>query len=250
MNELEHSHGPQDIRRRLAAGNRPSYLPAAILGGIDGCVTTIAVIASVVGAGLPSVVAFVLGLASLFADGFSMAVSNYQSVKSEQDARDRLRRREDRHIDIDPSGERDEVRAIFEAKGFDGETLERIVDTLTANRRRWIDTMVQEEYGVALRGPSPLIAGTATFSVFVLVGAFPLLPLLIPFIGGESAFLASGASAVLALFGVGYLKGVVLSMPRWWAGLETLLMGGGAALIAFALGVFLEPLIGDLIVNP
>jgi len=249
MNELEHSHGPQDIRRRLAAGNRPSYLPAAILGGIDGCVTTIAVIASVGGAGLPSVVALVLGLASLFADGFSMAVSNYQSVKSEHDARDRLRRREDRHIDLDPSGERDEVRAIFEAKGFEGETLERIVDTLTANRRRWVDIMIQEEYGVALGGPSALIAGAATFSVFVLIGAFPLLPLLVPFISDHSAFLASGAAAIVALFAIGYTKGVVLSMPRWWAGLETLLMGSAAALIAFAFGVFLEPLVGGLTVR-
>lgn len=243
MSELEHSHGPQEIRSRLAAGNRPSYLPAAILGGIDGCVTTMAVIASVVGAGLPSAVAFVLGLANLLADGFSMAVSNYQSVKSEQDARDRLRRREDRHIDMDPSGERDEVRAIFETKGFDGETLERIVDTLTANRRRWIDVMIQEEYGLALRGPSAFIAGTATFSVFVAVGAFPLLPLLVPLFSGEAAYMASGAAAVVALFGIGYMKGVVLSMSRWRAGLETLLLGGAASLIAFACGVFLEPLI-------
>ena len=124
MTHLEHSHRPLDIRRRLAADHRPSYLPAAILGGIDGCVTTIAVIASVAGAGLPGIVAFVLGAANMVADGFSMAVSNYQAVKSEGDARDRLRRQEERHIDQMPEGERDEIRAIFEAKGFDGEALD------------------------------------------------------------------------------------------------------------------------------
>jgi hypothetical protein len=104
MTHLEHDHHPMAIRRRLAVGHRPSYLPAAILGGIDGCVTTIAVIASVAGAGLPGVIAFVLGAASLVADGFSMAVSNYQAVKSEGDARDRLRRQEERHIDQVPEG--------------------------------------------------------------------------------------------------------------------------------------------------
>ena len=137
MTNLEHSHRPLEIRRRLADEQRPSYLPAAILGGIDGCVTTIAVVASVAGAGLPGVVAFVLGAASMVADGFSMAVSNYQAVKSEGDARDRLRRREERHIDQTPEGERDEIRAIFEAKGLEGKILESVVETITEDRKRY-----------------------------------------------------------------------------------------------------------------
>lgn len=243
MANLEHGHGPADIRRRLAAGHRPSYLPAAILGGVDGCVTTIAVVASVAGAGLPGVVAFVLGVANLISDGFSMAASNYLAVKSESEARERLRQQEARHIDTAPDGERDEVRAIFEAKGFEGEALERIVDTITANRTRWIDLMVQEEYGVPLQGPSPSIAGLATFSVFLLVGAVPLLPFLVPFLSGGGYYVASSIAALAALFAIGLVKGVVLDMPRWRAGLGTMLLGGGAAAIAFLVGFFLEPLI-------
>ena len=246
MSTLEHGHRPQEIRRRLAAGHRPSYLPAAILGGIDGCVTTIAVVASVAGAGLPGVIAFVLGVASLVADGFSMGVSNYQAVKSEGDARERLRRQEERHIDQVPEGERDEVRAIFESKGFEGDALERIVDTITEDRQRWIDVMIQEEHGLPLHGPSPSIAGLATFTVFLAVGSLPLLPFLVPLINGGGYFVASGLTALIALFGIGYAKGVVLDMPRWRAGLETMLMGGGAAVIAFLFGFFLEPLIGGL----
>ena len=249
MTNLEHSHRPLEIRRRLAADHRPSYLPAAILGGIDGCVTTIAVIASVAGAGLPGVVALVLGAANMVADGFSMAVSNYQAVKSEGDARDRLRRREERHIDQVPEGERDEIRAIFEAKGLEGKVLESVVETITRDRKRWVDMMIQEEYGVPLHGPSPAIAGLATFSVFLLVGAVPLLPLLVPFLSGDGYFIASAVTALVALFGVGYIKGIVLVMARWRAGLETMLMGGGAAAIAFLFGYFLEPLLAGLDVN-
>jgi VIT1/CCC1 family predicted Fe2+/Mn2+ transporter len=249
MTRLEHSHQPLDIRRRLAADHRPSYLPAAILGGIDGCVTTIAVIASVAGAGLPGIVAFVLGAANMVADGFSMAVSNYQAVKSEGDARDRLRRQEERHIDQMPDGERDEIRAIFEAKGFDGEALERVVETITQDRKRWIDLMIQEEYGLPLHGPSPFKAGLATFSVFLLVGAVPLLPFLVPYLSGGGYYIASAAMALLALFGIGYVKGIVLVMPRWRAGLETLLMGGAAASIAFLFGYFLEPLLSGFDIN-
>jgi vacuolar iron transporter family protein len=246
MPKLEHSHKASDIRRRLAAEHKPSYLADSILGGIDGCVTTMAVVASVAGAGLPAAVAFVLGLASLVADAFSMAVSNYQAVKSGHDARDRVRRQEERHIEQEPDGERTEIRIIFENKGFEGETLDRIVDTITSDRRRWVDMMIQEEYGMPLHGPSPLIAGFATFSVFILVGSMPLIPFMIPALTGGSLFVSSAAVAGFALFGIGYVKGIVLDMPRWRAGLETLLMGGGAAIIAFLFGYILEPLIANM----
>lgn len=246
-NTIEHSHEPAEIRRRLAQGPTTSYLRDAILGGIDGCVTTIAVVAGVAGAGLPGAVAFVLGAASLLADAFSMGVSNYQGVKSDQDARGRLRRQEQRHIEQVPEGEREEIRTIFRDKGFSGETLERVVDTITADRERWIDTMIQEEYGLALSGPSPLKAGAATFAVFVIAGALPLLPFLVPWLGGQEHFIASAITAALVLFGIGYIKGVILDMPRWRAGTETLLMGGAAALIAFLFGYVLEPMLGDLV---
>jgi vacuolar iron transporter family protein len=243
---LEHSHHPEDIRHRLQRGHQPSYLRDAILGGIDGCVTTIAVVASVAGAGLPGMIAFVLGLASLVADAFSMGVSNYQAVKSDQEARERLRRQEEKHIDLAPGGEREEIREIFRAKGFTGEALEHIVETISADRKLWVDTMVTEEYGMALQGPSALKAGAATFAVFMGVGMLPLVPFLIPFFSGVEYFLASGVVAALALFLIGWIKGVVLDTRRFRAGMETLLMGGGAAVVAFLFGFFLEPMLGDL----
>lgn len=243
---LEHSHEPEAIRRRLARDPRPSYLRDAILGGIDGCVTTVAVVAGVAGAGLPGAIAFVLGLASLVADAFSMGVSNYQAVKSDEDARERLRRQERRHIEAEPGGERQEIREIFRQKGFSGEVLDQIVETITSDPRLWVDTMIQEEYGMALRGPSPTRAGLATFSVFIGVGAFPLVPFLIPVFAGYEHFVASGIVTAIALFAIGWVKGLVLDMSRFRAGMETLLMGGGAALVAFLFGFFLEPMLGDL----
>jgi vacuolar iron transporter family protein len=244
--QLEHSHQPEDIRHRLQRDHQPSYLRDAILGGIDGCVTTIAVVASVAGAGLPGMIAFVLGLASLVADAFSMGVSNYQAVKSDQEARERLRRQEEKHIDLDPGGEREEIREIFRAKGFTDEALEHIVKTISADRKLWVDTMVTEEYGMALHGPSALKAGGATFAVFIGVGALPLLPFLVPFFSGVEYFLASGVVTALALFSIGWIKGVVLDTRRFRAGMETLLMGSSAAAVAFLFGFFLEPMLGDL----
>jgi len=246
MRKSEHSHEPSAIRQRLAAKHKPSYLADSILGGIDGCVTTMAVVASVAGAGLPTAIAFVLGVASLVADAFSMGVSNYQAVKSEHDARERVRRQEERHIEEAPEGERDEVRAIFENKGFEGETLERAVEAITRDRRHWVDMMIQEEHGLPLHGQSPAKAGLATFLVFIMVGSLPLLPFLIPVLAGPGLFVASGAVAAAALFGIGFVKGIILDTPRLRAGAETLLMGGGAAVIAFLFGYVLEPMIGGM----
>lgn len=246
---LEHSHEPAAIRKRLNEEPAPSYLRDAILGGIDGCVTTVAVIASVAGAGLPGMVAFVLGIASLIADAFSMGVSNYQAVKSDDDAREQLREQERRHIQLEPEGEKEEIRQIFGQKGFNGRTLENIVETISADERLWVNTMIQEEFGHPLSGPSPWKASLATFSVFIGVGLIPLLPFIAPFLAGTDMFVVSGVVAVLSLFGIGWVKGLILGMNRFRAGLETLAMGGGAALLAFLLGFVFEPMLGDLSVG-
>jgi vacuolar iron transporter family protein len=62
------------------------YLPELVYGGIDGTVTTFAVVAGAIGASLSPAVILILGFANLFADGFSMAASNYLSRKSESDS--------------------------------------------------------------------------------------------------------------------------------------------------------------------
>src|SRR3989338_11549687 len=62
-----------------------SYLAEFVYGATDGTITTFAIIAGAVGASLGSGVILILGFANLLADGFSMAVSNYLSTKSQRD---------------------------------------------------------------------------------------------------------------------------------------------------------------------
>jgi vacuolar iron transporter family protein len=61
------------------------YLAEFVYGSIDGTITTFAIVAGVMGAALSSTVVLILGFANLFADGFSMAVSNYLSTKSQKE---------------------------------------------------------------------------------------------------------------------------------------------------------------------
>jgi VIT1/CCC1 family predicted Fe2+/Mn2+ transporter len=145
------------------------------LRGIDGVVTTFAVVAGVVGADLPSKVVLVLGLANLVADGFAMAAGNYSGTQADRDDYDRLLAVERKHIAIVPDGEREEIRQIFGGKGFSGDELERIVDVITADDSRWAKTMVVEEYGLAPTPKSPVLAALSTFAAFMLCGLVPLV---------------------------------------------------------------------------
>ncbi len=54
-----------------------------VYGGIDGAVTTFAVVAGATGARFDAKIILVLGFANLIADGFSMSVGSYLSTKSE-----------------------------------------------------------------------------------------------------------------------------------------------------------------------
>src|SRR6476620_10908587 len=138
MKPMEHEHSVEAIKERLASGPPQNYLRDWIYGGIDGAVTTLAVVSGVAGAQLSPWIILALGFANLFADGFSMAASNYLGTKAEHDDLHRLEAVEYRHIDTFPEGEKEEVREIFRQKGFTGEDLPRIVQLITADRRRWV----------------------------------------------------------------------------------------------------------------
>src|SRR3984893_1968085 len=143
---LEHSHTKEGIRARLARDTQGNYLRDWIYGGIDGTITTFAIVAGVVGADMPGSVVLVLGVANLVADGFAMGAGSYSGTKADLDDYRRLLAVERKHIASKPSGEREETRQIFGSKGFSGAELEGIVDVISANEDRWAKTMAVEEY--------------------------------------------------------------------------------------------------------
>lgn len=237
--KLEHSHDSAAIAARLAAGQRPSYVRDFVYGGIDGAITTFAIVAGVVGAALSGKVILILGIANLLADGFSMAASNYSGAKTTVDDLERIREIEKKHIRHDPDGEREEVRQILARKGLEGQTLEDVVATITANDESWIDLMVTEEYGFSLNQPSPFTAAVATFVAFMICGAAPILPFAFEM---PAAFTVSMAMTGVVFFLIGAARSKWARAPWWRSGLETFAVGSVAAATAFAVGYFLRDL--------
>lgn len=236
---MEHAHTSEAIAERLSAGPKPNYLRDWIYGGIDGSVTTFAVVTGVVGANLSPAIIVIMGFANLFADGFSMAASNFLGTKAEHDDIQRLATVEHRHIEMSPEGEREEVRQIFAAKGFDGTDLERVVELITSDRDRWVRTMLTEEYGLPLRARSPWMAALTTFSAFGLCGLVPLIPYLLGM--GNSLLISIGLTGGVFVL-IGSVKSRWSTASWWRSGLSTLLVGGVAAALAYLAGVFLRHL--------
>jgi len=231
--DLTRDHRPEIIRKRLSLEPRRQTISDAVLGGIDGCITTFAVVSGSVGAGFPSSVAVILGFANLFADGFSMAISNYESSKAEQEYIDSITRSEKRHIAEIPAGEREEIRQIFRAKGFEDELLEKIVDTITADKTIWLEVMLAEEHGLGKTAPAPSRSAGVTFLAFIAVGSIPLLPYIVAPLETSQQFAMSAVLAGIMFFLIGMLKSLALAKPLLVSGLRTLFTGGTAATLAY-----------------
>ena len=232
-NQLEHEHTTEAIRRRLSAGPGDHYLRDWIYGGIDGAVTTFAIVTGVMGAELSPAVVVILGLANLIGDGFSMAAGNYSGTRAEKDQWQHFRAVEQQHIELEPEGEREEIRQIYSKKGLEGEDLARIVDAICSDRDRWVKTMLSEEYGLPSSVRSPTLAALWTFSAFLVCGAIPLLPYLFAL---PRSFVISTGLTCLVFFAIGCVRSK-WSISSWWrAGLETLFLGGVAAALAYLVG--------------
>lgn len=246
--DAEHraAHTPGAIRQRLGAKPPQSYLRDFIYGGIDGAVTTFAVVAGVQGAGMDSVVIIILGVANLVADGFSMAVSNFLGTRADQQLLAKARATEMRHIRTYPEGEREEIRQIFARKGFSGDELERIVNVITADERQWVDTMLREELGLTIEVRSHWKAAGATLVAFIIIGALPLVAFLMDELTPVQVADPFAVSAVLtgaAFFIIGALKSRFVDESWYRAGVQTLAIGGIAAVLAYGIGLMLSGLI-------
>lgn len=242
---LRAEHTQSAITERVSSQPGQNFLRDFVYGAIDGCVTTFAIAAGAVGAGLSSGVVIVLGLANLLADGFSMAVGNFLGTKADQQLIDRARRIEEHHLTAIPDGEAREVREIFRQKGFEGELLDEVVKVITADRKIWLETMLKEEWGLSLASVSPWKAALATFVAFIAVGAVPLAPFLVYYLfglRGDSAFLPSIVMTGATFFAIGALKSRYVAEHWLRAGLETLGIGGTAAAMAYFVGVALQGL--------
>lgn len=229
--------------RERHGGAGSQYLGEMVYGGLDGIITTFAVVSGVAGAQLDASVILILGLANVFADGFSMATGAFLSKRSEQEYYQRERERETWEVENFPDGERTELFEIYLQQGYAEEEARQIVDIKSRDKVRWVDAMMVEELGMLKDESNPMLNALATFASFIFAGAVPLLVYLLGLvvtIQSQTSFLIALGLSCLALFGLGAAKVLVTERNALRSGVEMLLVGGLAAGVAYVVGALLK----------
>ncbi|MDX1535596.1 MAG: VIT1/CCC1 transporter family protein [Candidatus Spechtbacterales bacterium] len=219
------------------------YIKDAVYAANDGIVTTFAVVASVIGANLEPVVVLILGVANLFADGFSMATGNYLGTKSEGDQYKHHRAKEEEILSSSPKRAHKEVANIFKGKGYSEEDISTLTGLVGKNKNFFLDFLLFEKLGIDPVGKGEAFrASLITFISFLTVGLIPLAPYMFIKDSG-TAFLVASIFVALSLFIVGAARTVFADSHWFKGGLEMMIMGGTAASIAYIIGAVLRTLI-------
>jgi len=228
---------PEELRyHERTDPHRPgSRLVEVILGGQDGLVNVLGVLLGVAAASGSSRLVLAAGLAATFAESISMAAVAFTSKRAEADLFRSEAARERRHLRTVPALEREEVRALYQGKGFDGPLLERIVETITANEDVWVAVMMAEEHGLAPVSTRRALGAALIVGASSMVGSFiPLLPFF--FAPIRVAIWISIALAGATLFAFGALKARWTVGVPWKSGLELAAIGLCSALAGYGIG--------------
>jgi predicted membrane protein (TIGR00267 family) len=212
-----------------------NWLRDVILGGQDGLVNILGIILGVIAGGGSTEVLLAAGFAAAITESISMGAVGYTSAVAERDYYQAEQARESAEIDVTPEAERQEIRDIYAAKGFSGELLEQVTDTITANRENWLATMMDEELHLQQVQTPDIMRSAVVITIATLIGhLIPLLPFV--WLSRTTALITAVVLSAGVLFGVGVYSSVTLVGDWRKNGLKMVVIGLGAAAIGFLIG--------------
>lgn len=227
------------------------YSKTIVFGGLDGIITTFAVVTSVNGAELTTGVIIVLGIANLIADALGMAFGEYISEKSEHEWIEKERTRECWEFDNFKEGEVKEMVELYKQKGFSEEDATEILNIMGNHKEFFIDHMMEQELGILPVDDedtlAPLKQAAVMFISFICFGIIPLFAYLIfnpiHWTGFNPTFLVACLLTALALFVLGAFKSKWESSKWWASGLQVVGNGAVAAVAAYVVGLILKEIV-------
>lgn len=168
---------PRSHRERHRTG-RIGWLRAAVLGANDGIVSTASLIVGVAAAHTSRSEVLVAGVAGLVAGAMSMAAGEYVSVSSQADTEKADLSRERKELDIDEPSEREELAAIYVARGLDPLLAKQVAEQLMT--RDALGAHARDELGISESLTArPVQAALASAGAFAVGAAMPLLTVLV-----------------------------------------------------------------------
>jgi len=223
-------------------------LKSIVYGGLDGIITTFAVVSGAAGGGLGTDVVLILGVSNMFADALSMGMGDALSTKAENDMILKERKREQWEYENNPDDEKQEMIDIYVEKGLSRDVATEIIGLMVSNEKFFVDQMVQDELGLTVpdEDDNPWHDGFITFCSFVGFGTVPLLAYLTT--GGadfssDTLFVISIILTAVMLFVLGVCKSLCTSQTWYESGFEILIFGGITAAVSYGLGAMVEGIV-------
>ncbi|MGB7365506.1 VIT1/CCC1 transporter family protein [Carnobacterium jeotgali] len=229
-------------REKIVHNSKGKYIKSIVYGGLDGIITTFAVVAGSVGGELSFKVVLILGFSNLLADGFSMAVGDFLSTKSQNEYEKTVRHKKQVDIMQNPEQEAERIKDSFTEQGIDEQDANLLVTTLAKYEKPFVNQIMKMEYGSSTTEDSPLKNATVTFLSFSIFGIVPLLIYVLSmYIPGllQNAFYIAALLTGMTLFILGAAKSKITQSNWLRSGFEMLVVGGLAALVAYGVGVIL-----------
>ncbi|MGQ0505631.1 MAG: VIT1/CCC1 transporter family protein [Myxococcaceae bacterium] len=229
------SGGPLGMRGHSEThrSERSGWLRAAVLGANDGIVSTASLMLGVAATEASNPAVGVAGFAGLVAGALSMALGEYVSVSSQQDAEFADIEREKQEQLTQPVIELEELRAIYMKRGLDEPLASQVAERLM--KVDPLGTHLRDELGLTDEGRArPLQAGLVSAVSFASGAALPLLALFA--FPGPVRSLAIGASALALLAGLGALGGKLGGANPWRAMIRVFVGGTLAMALTMVIG--------------
>lgn len=207
-----------------------------ILGGQDGLVNALGIILGISAAGGNVSILIATVLAASAAESISMGAVAYTSALSQRDHYEAEKEKVKKEIEHSPVMAKEEIRQIFENKGFNGDILSEIAETITKDKALWLKTILGEELHVHSAQTSNILKSSIIVGIATAIGSIiPVLPFFMVGKGLEFsiAVALSIVFCAVSLFGVGVYQAVTLVGTWWKSGLRLVIIGLSAALIGY-----------------
>lgn len=225
-------------------GQSRQYWRDIILGINDGLVSTVLLVAVVVGGGLTTSQVLLTAIGGAIAGAISMGAGEYLATKSQAEVLEREIKLERDHIRDHREMEVNQLRDMLADLEIAGPDLDEAVAIFARDDERLLNSMKVMEFGmVDTEERSPAAAMVAS-ALFFTAGA---LPSVVPFAfvdSPDTGLAIAGVLTAVGLFAVGAIKSVVTKTNPVAAGLENLTIAGIGGVLAYFVGYLFEQAVG------
>jgi vacuolar iron transporter family protein len=224
------------------------YVKSVVFGGLDGIMTTFAIIAAAAGSNANFATILVFGFSNVVADAFSMGFGEYVSGTAELDHGREERKREEWEVETSKDLEIAEMTEVYQQKGLSEEDAAAIVAIISKDDKIFVDFMMHDELGISIDLDDqwePLKQGAVMFLSFILFGSVPLFAYLLRYQGSgidETFWLACGFTGV-ALLVLGAIKGHLTGVNIPKSSMLMLLNGLVSGVVSFGLSSLIEGIV-------